>query len=219
VVARPRRQIAWFWPALLLAGLVAVAAFRMWSGWATRPMVASDTVTDGRVTGEASDLAAAGRRLRLLHGRRAATAARLADLRTDIATRRHQTRTLEEMLAGGRLTDCPPFLRENTTVLALQKIIREAGGAAQADAGRDPRLTTAAVVARERLRAKLLALHDQLDGEVADLEARAAVLRQKQRLQETAADEMRRRIEERLDGRTDGPHAQPASENEAAPAD
>jgi hypothetical protein len=219
VVVRPRRQIAWFWPALLLAGLAAVAAFRMWSGWATRPMVASDAAADGRVAGEASDLAAAGRRLRLLHARQTATAARLADLRTDIATRQHQTRTLEEMLAGGRLTDCPPFLRENTTVRALQKIIREAGGAAQTDTGRDPRLTTAAVVARERLRAKLLALRDQLDREAADLEAQATVLRQQQRLQETAADEMRRRIEEQLDGLSAGPNTPRVSGNDAAPAD
>lgn len=217
-MARPRRQVAWFWPALLLAGLAAVVAFRMWSGWATRPMVASSNLPEGRVAGEAADLAAAGRRLRYLHAQRSATAARLATLRTEIADRRRQARTLDEMIDGGRLTDCPPFLAENTTVRALQKIIREAGGAAQTDAGRDPRLTTAAAVARERLRTKLLVLRDQLRRETADLDAQATTLRQQQRLQEAGIRHLRRQIDERLNGRAAEPAAPRASEATAPAA-
>ncbi len=215
-MARPRRQVAWFWPALLLAGLAAVVAFRMWSGWATRPMVASDTGADGRVAGEAADLAAAGRRLRRLHAERTATAARLADLRADIAARRRQARTLADMLTGQGLTDCPPFLRHDTTVRALQQIIREAGGPSQTDADGVARLATAAAVARERLRARLLALRDRLDREVADLEAQAAALRHRQRLQETGIRQMRQQIKRRLDAR-DTP-SPPAPRSPAASA-
>lgn len=218
-MARPRRQVAWFWPAVLLAGLVAIAAFRMWSGWATRPMVASGGRSEGRVAGEAADLAAAGRRLRHLHAQMADTAGRLADLATDTAARRRQIRMLEDMLASGRLTECPPFLQAETTVRALQKIIREAGGAAQADGGRDGRLSTAAAVARERLRTRLLALRGELEREVADLQARADALRQQQRLQEIRVREMRRRIERRLDaGQEPTPAITPPSRRrDAAP--
>jgi hypothetical protein len=204
-VTRPERQVAWFWPVLLLAALAAIAAFRMWSGWATRPMVASDDRADGRVAGEPTDLAAVGRRLRHLHARQAATARRLADVRTQMAVRRRQAHTLDRMLDGQGLTDCPPFLREDTTVRALQQIIREAGGPSQTDGDGDTRLATAAAVARERLRARLLALREQLDREVTDLEARADGLRHRQRLQERAIQQMRRQIERGLDGRSGRP--------------
>ena len=102
------------------------------------------------------------------------------------------------MLAGRTLTSCPPFLRDDTTVRALQQIIREASGPAQTDADGDTRLATAAAVARERLRARLLTLRDRLGREIADLQARATALRQRQRLQETGIRQMRRQVERRL---------------------
>ena len=203
-MAHPRRQVAWIWPALLLAGLAAIVVFRVWSGWATRPMVASTDRTEGRVEGERADLAAAGRRLRLLQARAADTGRRLADLGAEVAAKRQQGRTLGDMLDGGRLTECPGFLRDKTTVRALQKILGEAGRPAQAEGGRRSQLTTAAAVARERLRAKLSALRDQLAREVADLEARATTLRQQRHLQEADLQRLRRQIDQRLDGRS--PH-------------
>jgi len=200
-LAHPKRQVRWIWPALLLASLAAIVVFRVWSGWATRPMVASTDRTEGRVEGDRADLAAAGRRLRLLQARAADTGRRLADLGAEIAAKRQQVRTLGEMLDAGRLTECPGFLRDKTTVRALQKILREAGRPAQAEGGRRSRLTTAAAVARERLRAKLSALRHQLAREVADLEARATTLRQERHLQEADLRRLRRQIHQRLDGR------------------
>jgi len=213
-LAHRKQQIAWIWPALLLAGLAAIVVFRVWSGWATRPMVASTDRTEGRVEGEQADLAAAGRRLRLLQARAADSCRRLADLGAEVAAKRRQVRTLGEMLDAGRLTECPGFLRDKTTVRALQKILHEAARPAQAEGGRRSRLTTTAAIARERLRAKLSALRDQLAREVADLEARAATLRQQQRLQEADLQRLRRQINRRLDGCSPSPTApsDPASD-------
>ena len=213
-MARPRRQIAWIWPTLLLAGLAAVVAFRMWSGWATRPMVASTGRTEGRVAGEQADLAAAGRQLRRLQVRATATASRLAAVQAELAAKHQQILTLDEMLDTGRLTECPPFLRDETTVRALQKIIREAGGPAQADAGQGSRLGTAAVIARERLRAKLSTIRSQLDREALDLEDRASALRHEQQLQEADLRQLRRQIDQRLDTRVTDPEA-PATPDSA----
>ena len=204
-MARPRRHVVWIWPALLLAGLAAVVAFRVWSGWATRPMAASTDRADGRVEGERADLSAAGRRLRRLSHQLARTRRRLADFQADIADRRRHIRTLDGMLESGRLTECPPFLHDSTTVRALQKIIREAEGPAQAEGGQRSRLATAATIARERLRARLSAMRDRFAREVADLQARAAALRHERRLQEAGLRQLRRQISERLDGRSDQP--------------
>jgi len=204
-LAHPRRQVAWIWPALLLAGLAAIVICRVWSGWARRPMVASTDHTEGRVEGEAAALVAVGRRLRHLQVQLADTEHRLANLQTHIAAKRRQVRTLDDMLGVGRLTECPPFLRDKTTVRALQKIIREAEGPVQAEAGRRSRLSTAATVARERLRAKLSALRAEWAHAVAELKDQAATLRQQRRLQERGVQRLRRQIDERLEGRSRHP--------------
>ena len=217
-MARSRRHFAWIWPALLLAGLAAVVAFRVWSGWATRPMAASTDRADGRVEGERADLAAAGRRLRHLRQRLTDIRRRLADLQVKIADRRRHLRTLDEMLAGGRLTACPPVLRDETTVRALQKIIREAEEPAQAEDGRRSRLATAATIARERLRARLSALREQFAREVADLETGAEALRHERRLQEAGLRRLRRKVSERLDGRSAQPAAPCVQPDDRRPA-
>jgi len=196
---RRERHVAWIWPALLLAGLISMAALRVWSGWATRPMVASGDGTEGFIEGDGANLAPAARRLRQLQTEMDQTRRRLADLLAEAADKRQQVQTLDEMLTTGRLTDTPDFLRGRTTVRALQKIIREAGGSAFAGSDQESRLTTAALVARERLRAKLTALADELKQDLAECEQRAATLRPQLHFQRASVRRLRGRIQERLD--------------------
>ena len=195
---RLERHVAWIWPAILLAGVISIVAFRVWSGWATRPVVATADGTEGIIEGDGADLAAAARRVRQLQTKVDQAHRRLADLRTEAADKREQIRTLEAMLTTGRLTDSPHFLHSQTTVHALQKIIREAAGSTFVDADREARLNTAAVVARERLRAKLAALADELKQNLAEIDRQAATLRQHLRLQSTSLERLRRQIQERL---------------------
>ena len=195
------RHTAWAWPAVLLAGLLAVVAIRIWSGWASGPTPSMATATDGIVAGRSDDLAAAARRIRLLQDQSGETRRRLAALQSDVSARRQQVRTLDAMLASNRLTDCPAFLRQQTTVRALQKIIREAADSGIAEAADQNRLNTAAAVARERLRRKLEALRSQLTDDISRTEAPAAVLRQRLHLQMAELQRLRRQVQRQLQSR------------------
>lgn len=204
---RLNRRIAWVWPVLLVAGLVFVVAFRTWSGWATRPMAASTDAAEGVIKGHADDAAAVARRIRQLEAAIEQTQQALADLAATATRKREQADTLRTMCESDQLTECPPFLHEDATVRALQKIIREADGATPAGDDRQARLATAAAVARERLRARLTALHDQLRNEIVDVEERAAVLGQRLRIESRDLPRLRQQMDRRLDRSTTGAEA------------
>jgi chromosome segregation ATPase len=152
----------------------------------------------GLVTGNSNDLAAAARQIRLLQGQVDQMREELAGLQTQIASWHQQIALLDEMLARDALTECPAFLREETTVRALQKIIREADSSPATTAATQDRLSTAAGVARERLRSKLEALRDQLQTQVADLETQADALRLRTHLQSQEVEYRQRQVQREL---------------------
>jgi len=155
----------------------------------------------GVVAGDADDLASTARRIRVLKELVGRMREQFTAVQARTSTCRQQVAALDEMLASDRLTDCPAFLREQTTVRALQKIIREATGSEDPSARDQDRLNTAAVVARERLRTKLQVLRDQLTEEATRLETQAATLRQQLTVQtaelETLQREARRQLQSR----------------------
>jgi len=204
-----RHHIAWVWPAALVVGLALVVIIRVWSGWADRPMASLASETDGVVSGESDGLVAAARRIRALQSQSAATRQQLAALQNDSSTKRQQAATLDTMLASDRLTDCPDFLRRQTTVRALQNIIREAADATPSESPDQSRLNTAAAVARERLRTKLEAVRSQLADEVDDLETQAITLRQQLQLQTAELERLQRQAQRQLHGRASSPHPRP----------
>jgi hypothetical protein len=175
-MSRPSVRAMWAWPLALLAGLGLIVAVRVWSGWAGRPVVSMGAQDVGVMAGDSADLADAGRRLRLLSEEADALRGRLAAAEADIAEHRARAEALGDMLSADRLTLCPPFLQAETTVRALQKIIIEAASPAPASGG-DERLSTAAVVARQRLRRKLEALRDEASQAMADAQTHADALR------------------------------------------
>ncbi len=205
-----RRHLARAWPAVLLIGLLAVVAIRIWSGPASGPRPSMGTETEGTVAGLSDDPAAAARRIRLLQDQSGETRRHLAALQTDVSAKRQQVRTLDAMLASDRLTDSPAFLRQQTTVRALQKIIREAADSGVAEAADQNRLNTAAAVARERLRRKLKALRSQLTDDIGRLQTRAAALRQQLHLQTAELQRLRRQVQRQLGSRSSGRQSSPA---------
>jgi len=206
-----RRHMARAWPAVLLAGLLTVAAIRVGSGWTNGPTPTLAKETDGIVAGRSDDLATAARRLRLLQDQSGETRRCLAALQSDVAAKRQQRNTLDAMLATNRLTDSPAFLRGQTTVRALQKIIREATDTGVTEAADQSHLNTAAAVARERLRRKLEAIHSQLAEDIDRLEAQAATTRGQLHLQTAELQRLRRRVQRQLHSQTPGPQSSPAT--------
>ena len=196
-----RQHAVWIWPASLMAGLVLIAVVRVWSGWASNPVTSLGAEGTGVVAGDADDLASTARRIRVLKELVGRMREQFTAVQARTSTCRQQVAALDEMLASDRLTDCPAFLREQTTVRALQKIIREATGSEDPSARDQDRLNTAAVVARERLRTKLQVLRDQLTEEATRLETQAATLRQQLTVQtaelETLQREARRQLQSR----------------------
>ncbi|MBE3070088.1 MAG: hypothetical protein IMZ66_07610 [Planctomycetes bacterium] len=202
-----RRHAAWIWPASLITGLILVALVRLWSGWAGKPETSMGAQVHGVVTADSDDLAAVARRIRTLQEERSRTREQFTALVSRAADCRQHVAALDEMLASGRLTDCPVFLREETTVRALQKIIREAAGSGIASQPDENQLSTAGVVARQRLRAKLGVLRDQLHAETATLETRTEALKRELDLQATQIEALQAKVLERLESRMRGPSA------------
>jgi len=199
-----RRHMAWAWSAMLLAGLLAAVAIRIWSDWAGAPVRSPATETEGIVVGQSDDLATAARQIRMLQDQSGETRRRLATLQSDAAAKRQHVTVLDAMLASNRLTDGPAFLQQETTVRALQKIIREAADTGAGEAADQNRLDTAAAVARERLRQKLEAIRSQLADDIASIETRAAALRQHLHLQTTELERLQRQVRQQLQSRGAG---------------
>jgi hypothetical protein len=190
------------WPVALVVGVLLVVGARLWPGWTPCPARSDSIAGSGVVAGQASDLASAARRIRFLQEQINRTRQQLVSIQTDAAGRRGHVAALAEMLATDTLTECPPFLRDDTTVRALQKVVREAAESTTVgDAGRD-RLNTAASVARERLRSKLDALRQQLTREAAGLDTQAEALRQRLHLLCGEVEQLQRDIQRELQGRT-----------------
>jgi predicted nucleic acid-binding Zn-ribbon protein len=187
-----------------VAGALLIVAVRLWPGWTPSPTTAEQNRNGGVVAGRASDLASAARRIRFLQDNVNKVRQELAALQAEAAARRSNVAAIDEMLAGNSLTDCPSFLRDDTTVRALQKIIREAADSPTTAAAGADRLSTAASVARERLRSRLDALREQLVQEASDLDAQADDRRQRLHLLSTEVEQLQREIHRELQGRSRG---------------
>jgi FtsZ-binding cell division protein ZapB len=174
---------------------------RFLPGWPARPAPGLAGPTSGVVTGESGDLAAAARRIRLLQEEVDRMRDELANLQTEASARRGQVAALDGMLVRDSLTEAPAFLREDTTVRALQQIMREAAEAPGDGAREHDRLSTAATVARERLRSKLESLRDQLTREAAELDAQAEALRLRVRLRSEELESLQHQVQRELHSR------------------
>lgn len=200
-----QRHAKWGWPVAILAGILLVAVVRLWPGPAVPSATGDQSPRGGVVAAQPADLASAARRIRFLQEQVNGLRQELVAAQTEAASRRSRIAAIDEMLATASLTDCPPFLRDDTTVRALQKIIREAADAPAAAAVDPERLSTAASVARERLRSRLEALRGQLAREVSDLDAQAEALRQRLHLVSSEVERIQRDIHRKLQGRSHGP--------------
>jgi len=170
--------MAWACAAALLAGVAVIAAVRLFSTWHGGPapavagdgrgiIAATDSPSHPRTLPNDQSLASLARRLRLLQEDLNDTRGRLAKAETEAVLLRDRAATLDRMLAEDSLTDCPLFLHDETTVRALQGILREAD---------DNRTDAGALIARQRLRRRLAGLRDQMALEADDREAEADAL-------------------------------------------
>ena len=196
-MSRLQRHVAWAWLVVLAVGVLVAAALRLGSDQMTVPATASATDTEGFVPGGPGSLAATAQRVRLLQMQISKLREQLSAVQTEAEDRHVQIAAIDTLLAEDVYTECPPFLQEDNTVRALQKIIREAGSA-QPDGGEE-RLSTAAAVARERLRSKLEAMRDQLSEEAANQEEQANLLRQQVRQQVDEVEHLLRVMQQELD--------------------
>jgi len=199
-----RTPAAWAWPVAIAAGLALVLTIRALSGPGIQPASSAAKESGGIVAAQPDDLAAAARRLRALQGRLEQTREQLAAVQNEAVSRRQQVATLDAMLADDTLTQCPGFLQDETTVRALQKIIREAAAAPDLAAPGQNQLNTAAAVAHERLRRKLEILRDQLLQDAARLEMQAESLRQQLHLQMEEIELLQRQVHRQLQSRLSG---------------
>jgi hypothetical protein len=175
-MSRFQRHVAWAWLVALAAGMVVVAALRLGPDNSGSP---SEAVGDAGnvVPGPSGALAATAQRLRLLQMQVTRLREQMAAVQAEATDRHERLAAIDGLLCDESYTECPPFLQEDTTFRALQKIVREAAGSPTPAAGGEERLSTAAAVARERLRAKLELMRDQLTQEASDLDTQTDLLR------------------------------------------
>ena len=219
-MSRLNRRFAWAFAAGTAAAILAIGGLRLVSSPRGMPAAAEAgdvglvAMTDGRAglaaKGEASDLAALARRLRTLQDDLNRTRTELRQTQAASADLRDRANVLDDMLARDALTDCPVFLHEETTVRALQGILREATESRGPDGSARPptptdRMGTGAMIARQRLRQRLAVLRDEMAQQARDLDARADVLGADLRRQ---ADEV-----ERLEGQLMSRIPAPKGEN------
>jgi len=205
-MSRPKHPIAWACAATLLAGVAVIAGVRLFSAWHGGPapavagdgrgiIAATDSPSDPGTLANGQSLASAARRIRLLQEGLNDTRGRLAKAETEAALLRDRAATLDRMLAGDTLTDCPLFLHDETTVRALQGILREAA------AGTD----AAATIARQRLRQRLAVLRDKMAQEAGDRGAEADALHGRLRQQADDLETLQQSLMSRLSEAQAGP--------------
>jgi len=206
-MSRPKHSIAWACAATLLAGVAVLAAVRLFSAWEGGPapavagdgrgiIAATDSPSDPGTLANGPSLASLARRIRLLQEDLNDTRGRLAKAETEAVLLRDRVVTLDRMLAGDSLTDCPLFLHDETTVRALQGILREA-----AAGGTD----AAATIARQRLRRRLTVLRDQMAQEAADRQAEADALHGRLRQEADDLETLQQSLMSRLSEAQAGP--------------
>jgi|WetSurMetagenome_2_1015567.scaffolds.fasta_scaffold230640_1 hypothetical protein len=190
-MSRLQRHATWAWLIVLILGLLVAAAMRLGPGQVTAPASASPTDTDG-----AGALAATAQRVRLLQLEISRLREQLSSVQSEADNRRDHIAAIDAMLAEDAYADCPPFLQEDSTVRALQKIIHEAGSMVPDG---EERLSTAAAVARERLRSRLQAMRDQFSEEADNQDERADLLRQRLHGETGEVEHLQQVMQEELD--------------------
>jgi hypothetical protein len=154
------------------------------------------SATDGDIPGNSSALSATARRVKLLESQVSRLREKLSAIQTESDDRRVRIAAIDAMLAEDAYVDCPPFLQEDSTVRALQKIICEAGSVTPYG---EERLSTAAAVARERLRSKFQALRDQYSEEADNLDEQAGALNQRVHTEVIEVEHLQQVIREELE--------------------
>ncbi|MGB3194525.1 MAG: hypothetical protein WBC39_04460, partial [Phycisphaerae bacterium] len=159
-------------------------------------IAATDSPSDPGTLANGQSLASAARRIRLLQEGLNDTRGRLAKAETEAVLLRDRAATIDRMLAEDSLTDCPLFLHDETTVRALQGILREAD---------DDRMDAAATIARQRLRRRLAGLRDQMAQEADGREAEADALHGRLRQQADDLETLQQSLMNRLSEAQAGP--------------
>lgn len=152
-----KRHAALAWPALLLAGLVAMVALRIGTDRSTPSPAEGRTAemsADERKAGGGSQdmLNAAARQGRSLQDRISSMREQLEAIQVEVSAKRQQAGELDVMLATDRLLQNPPFLQDDKTVRALQEVIRETAATGTFEASGGSGRAEAILVAHERLR-------------------------------------------------------------------
>ena len=196
-MSRLNRRRAWIFAALITAGILAIAGVRLLSGrhGAPRPAEAGGAglvAADNTYTGGETNLADLARRVRTFQDDLNRTRNALREAETESATLRERVAVLDDMLARDALTDCPVFLYEETTVRALQGILREA------TESRAPSSRTGEMIARQRLRGRLSALREEMVRQEQNLDARADALRSDLRRQADEVERLQRLLMSRI---------------------
>jgi hypothetical protein len=176
---RPRRYTTLLSLAALAVLVFGVIGVRLADPSGTPRRAAAESPEAGVAEAESADLAALARRVRALRLSLASMRERLAETEGRGRRLRDQAEDLDHMLAADALTQSPPFLRDETTVLALQSLLTETGDDR-------PETTGTEAVAARRLRQKLALIRDRYAREADGLE----------RLVETLRAEVRARSEQ-----------------------
>ena len=203
------RMATWAWVVLLVGGLAAIVLGIQYTSGRSFSAAAAPAGPSGALGNpRTSDLAELARRGREHQRQLLALREQLAGTQGQTDLLHERAATLEAMLAGDSLTQCPVFLQEETTVRALQGIIREAvaSDAPGNDAGVN-RLDTAATIARSRLRRRLEMLREDRQQQALGLEDLACDLRGRIRQQAAELESFQSRINRHLRAAASAPPA------------
>jgi len=170
-----RPAATWAWSAALPVGIVLALAVRVLSGWGSEP-AAGQPPAAAPVAPPADDLATTAGRLCQLQAETSAARQQLLGLQAQATARRQEIAALDRMLADGSFTQSPEFLKDETTVRALQRIVREAAASAPGDDNADMN-AAAAAVARDRLTRRLEVLRDQRLDQLQTIQSQAETVR------------------------------------------
>lgn len=193
------RLLRWSLPLLAVVAVLAlVFSIHYFSAGPDSVVAASSDGDRGRAALRSSDLAALARRLKALQDQTTALRQQLATAQAQAEVARDHAGALDSMLSGNMLTPTPGFLRDETTVRALQGIIREAAGSEGPAKGSQDRIDTAATIARERLKQKLETLRDNLQQEATCLETQAEDLQERIRNQSAEMETLQAGINRHL---------------------
>lgn len=195
------RLVRWSLPLLAVMAVLALVASIHYFQAVPADAVAADG-DHGRAALRSSDLATLARRYKALEDQTTPLRLQLAAAQAQATVARDHASTLNSMLDGNSLTQTPLFLQDESTVRALQGIIREAAGPEGPGRAAEDNLGTAATIARERLRQKLETLRESLDQQATRLETQAGELVERIRNQSAEMEMLRSDINRRLQARS-----------------